>query len=288
MSTDRDVARIVRSWLQDGTDALPDRVLDSVLDQLPAARQRRSWRPPGTIADMNTFAKLAIAAAALVVVAVVGINFLPARGGVGGGPAPSPSLSPSLSPGLPLGPRVLTVVGGSFNVSMTVTIGAGHWRTGGEESDGILVKGDSADPPDGAGLIVFTGQLEVYGDPCNWATTRPDPMTAPTVDAVIAALAAQAGRNATEPVDITVDGYTGKSIELSVPTDANFADCDSGQFRSWGPGANRYHQGPGQIDQVWVVDVDGTLVTIDAAWYEGTPADVRAELDAILDSFRFE
>ncbi len=288
MSTDRDVARIVRSWLEDGADALPDRVLDSVLDQLPATPQRRSWWPPRRIADMNTFAKLAIAAAAVVVVAVGGINFLPARGGAGGGPAvsPSPSPSPSLSPGLPLGPRVLTVAGDSFDVSMTVTIAAADWD--GSAGGGILVKSDSADPPDGAGLIVFTGQLEVYGDPCNWATTRPDPMTAPTVDAVIAALAAQAGRNATEPVDITVDGYTGKSIELSVPTDANFADCDSGQFRSWGPGANRYHQGPGQIDQVWVVDVDGTLVTIDAAWYEGTPADVRAELDAILDSFRFE
>ncbi len=287
MSTDRDVARIVRSWLEDGADALPDRVLDSVLDQLPAIPQRRSWRPPREVADMNTFAKLAIAAAAVVVVAVVGINFLPARGGAGGGPAvsPSPSPSPSLSLGLPLGPRVL-VAADSYDVSMTVTIAAADWD--GPAGGGILIKSDNADPPDGAGLIVFTGQLEVYGDPCQWNTTRPDPMTGATVDEVIAALAAQAGRNAAEPVDITVDGYSGKSIKLSVPTDANFADCDSRQFRSWGPGANRYHQGPGQIDQVWVVDVDGTLVTIDAAWYEGTPADVRAELDAILDSFRFE
>ena len=42
MSTDRDVNRIVRSWLEEGVSALPDRVLDTVLDQLPATPQRRA------------------------------------------------------------------------------------------------------------------------------------------------------------------------------------------------------------------------------------------------------
>ena len=32
MSTDHDVTRIVRAWLEDGVTALPDRILDSVLD----------------------------------------------------------------------------------------------------------------------------------------------------------------------------------------------------------------------------------------------------------------
>ena len=32
MSTDREVTRIVQSWLEEGVNALPDRVLDSVLD----------------------------------------------------------------------------------------------------------------------------------------------------------------------------------------------------------------------------------------------------------------
>lgn len=32
MSTDRDVTRIVRSWLEEGATALPDRVLDGVID----------------------------------------------------------------------------------------------------------------------------------------------------------------------------------------------------------------------------------------------------------------
>jgi hypothetical protein len=41
MSTDRDVARIVRSWVEDGRNALPDRVL--------AACSTRSPRPHSAV-----------------------------------------------------------------------------------------------------------------------------------------------------------------------------------------------------------------------------------------------
>ena len=44
MSSDRDTTRIVRSWLEEGVTELPDRVLDAVLDELPATHQRRvTW-----------------------------------------------------------------------------------------------------------------------------------------------------------------------------------------------------------------------------------------------------
>ena len=83
MSTDRDVTRIVRSWLEDGATALPDRVLDNVLDQLPATSQRRAWWPAWRLREMNSALKFAIAATAVVVVAIVGINLLPGNDGVG-------------------------------------------------------------------------------------------------------------------------------------------------------------------------------------------------------------
>ena len=53
MHTDRDTTRLVRSWLEEGATALPDRVLDAVLDQVPATPQRRSWWPARRSADMN-------------------------------------------------------------------------------------------------------------------------------------------------------------------------------------------------------------------------------------------
>ena len=39
--SERDTTRIVRSWLEEGADRIPDRVLDAVEAQLPATRQRR-------------------------------------------------------------------------------------------------------------------------------------------------------------------------------------------------------------------------------------------------------
>ena len=97
MSTDRDTTRIVRSWLEEGVTALPDRVLDAVLDQVPATSQHRPWWPARTFREMNQALRLAIAAAAIMVVAIVGINLMPGSGVVGG-PAPSPSPSPSPTP----------------------------------------------------------------------------------------------------------------------------------------------------------------------------------------------
>ena len=54
MSTDRDTTRIVRSWLEEGATALPDRVLDAVLDQVPATPQRRPLWPAWRFRQMNT------------------------------------------------------------------------------------------------------------------------------------------------------------------------------------------------------------------------------------------
>jgi hypothetical protein len=59
MSTDRDTTRIVRSWLEEGVTALPDRVLDAVLDQLPATPQRRAAWPVRRLLDMHIPMRLA-------------------------------------------------------------------------------------------------------------------------------------------------------------------------------------------------------------------------------------
>jgi hypothetical protein len=97
METDRDTTRIVRSWLEEGRTTLPDRVLDAVLDRVPATPQRRPWWPVWRTPPMNTSAKLAIGMAAVAVVAVVGIGVLSGRGAVGpGGTVPASSPLPKL------------------------------------------------------------------------------------------------------------------------------------------------------------------------------------------------
>ena len=59
MSTDRETTRVVRSWLDEGVTKLPDRVLDAVLDQVPATPQRRSGWSAWRSYRMNTYLKLA-------------------------------------------------------------------------------------------------------------------------------------------------------------------------------------------------------------------------------------
>ena len=106
MSTDRDTTRLVRSWLEEGVTALPDRVLDAVLDQVPATPQRRSSWPVRRFNQMNRVFLTASAAAAVLVIALVGYNLLPKTPGPGGQTfAPSPVASapggPTAAPGNP-------------------------------------------------------------------------------------------------------------------------------------------------------------------------------------------
>jgi hypothetical protein len=304
MNARRDPERLIHAFLMEGQTELADQVYDAVRATVEQKRQRVVFGPR-RMPIMNKLVPIGLGAAALVVALVVGTQFLgrPAPGGAGGAPSAEPSATPTASPSvappssradgsLPEGPHIL-MSGESLDrmppLPITVTIPAPDWY--GEPGGGILVKNDNPDAPDGAGMIVFSGDLYVYGDPCEWATTRPD-TPATTVDELVDALAAQASRDASEPVNVTLGGYAGKSITLHVPDDAVFSECDGGTFGSWtvpgGLDPSRYHQGPGQIDELWIVEVDGELAVIDTGYYEGTPQIVRDELAAIVDSMTFE
>jgi hypothetical protein len=93
MRADREATRIVQTWLEDGSTAIPDRVLDAVLAELPSTPQRRFAWSPRRSTYVSTFLKLGAVAAVIMVAVVAGISFLPGRASVGG-PAPA-----SLPPG---------------------------------------------------------------------------------------------------------------------------------------------------------------------------------------------
>jgi hypothetical protein len=302
MNASRDPDHLIRTFLMEGEELLQDPIYDEVRAAIEQKRQRTfigPWRTP----IMNRFVTVGLGAAAVVVIGLLlGAQLLGSPTNVGGpggestptpeasvaDPTATPEPSPSEAGGLPEGSHLLWE-GDNGGVPVTVNIPASGWY--GEPGIGFIEKGfNGSDPPDGSGMIVFTEDIYVYGDPCEWSTTRPD-QPASTVDEAVAALSAQASRNATAPVDVTLGGYAGKSITLHVPDDADEAECDEGEFASWGVRTEdpaRVHQGPGQIDELWILDVDGQLVIIDAAHYEQTPAEDVEELHAIVDSITFE
>jgi len=241
------------------------------------------------------------AAMALALAACAGDADQPTGSAEGPGvtPAAGTTEPPATEPASP-GERsfVLSVPGDGPTI--TVTLPGPEWDTIGP---GILVRDGNADPPDGAALIApYFGELWVYGDPCQWGSTLPD-APATTVDQFVTAVTAQASRNGSAPMDTTVDGHAGKSMTIHVPDDTVFAEglddpfteCDLGTFASWAGGGepvsagpSRWQQGPGQIDELWILDVDGELVVIDAMYGAQTPQAHLAEINAILDSMTFD
>ncbi len=158
----------------------------------------------------------------------------------------------------------------------------------GRTTSGFLV-GARRDTPRHV-FVSFWDVDKVYAHPCDWSS---EPLVDPgrTVEGLVAALVDQPMRNATTPVEVTVDGYQGFMLEWSVPTDIDFSTCDEGFFESWtalGWSSDRYQQGPGQVDRLWILDIDGSRLVIDAMYMPGATEQDREELFAVVDSIQFE
>jgi len=136
--------------------------------------------------------------------------------------------------------------------------------------------------------VSFWSVGDVYANGCHWLESKIHP--GPTVDDLAAALAARPLRNATAPVAVSLRGYRGKYLQWSVPTDANFSDCDGGRFKSWAAenGGDRYQQGPGQVDQLWILDIQGRRLVIDLTYMPAASELDQVELRKVVDSIAFK
>lgn len=152
--------------------------------------------------------------------------------------------------------------------------------------------------------VTITTVVNLIADGCrdhSWA----NPPVGPTVNDLAAALAALEPFRVTSPArDVTIYGYSGKHLELTVPDlpvegegDARrFTGCTDGDLKSWVAPMDTAEEGdafygytePGYREEFWILDVEGTRLMIAAGRSPGAPSEDEAELRAILDSIRID
>jgi hypothetical protein len=265
---------LLDTWMDLGPSVAPSRIADATRTQIRITHQRRAFWPAWRLATMNNAFRIAVVAAGIFAAALIGYRLL-ANPGVG--PGPMATASPTTTPQATSTPAARPYdmnTGGTSPIVVSVMLPDG-WG-----GNGWYVSKNNA----ALGLYPVEN---VYGDPCHWSGSLPDPPVGPTVDELADALARQPTRRATA-TDVTLDGFSGKLVRMSVPADIHFSECDDGLFGSWSEAGSdtpsRYHQGPGQLDDIYIIDVDGTRVVLDAGYFPDTNPSTRAELDDIIAS----
>lgn len=290
--TDAGTSRRLREWLHDTAAELPDdpALLGRIRSSIPAAHARRRpslpWRSLRLVAA-------SVAAVSVVVVAGLAFRAQP-ESGVGGAVAsPSPSALPlpvgSVPPGRYGFSRDVAPLMARYDVSLDVPAG---WSN--DNGGWVLAKQDG-DPPGGATVEVdIIEHLEV--DPCRSGTATVDIPSDATPESFARLLTAwgseTGGRTATsptitEPVFGTFDGRPGVELTVLTPADVVDATCTGGHYTLWGEdGGGRYIQGPGESFRVRAIQVGSELLFLVTGSFPGTPAEVLAEQQAMLDSVR--
>jgi len=119
-------------------------------------------------------------------------------------------------------------------------------------------------------------------EPCSQIShQRTDIEVGPSVDDFVEAVVAHPTLDISEPTDVTLGGYSGRFFSLAGPAD--LSGCE--EWRPWDPGF--FAQGPDNLWDVWVMDVDGFRILIVTHQFPETPPDVKADLRQIVESIRF-
>jgi hypothetical protein len=275
--SDQPFERAVRDWLEDGSDRTPRPAIDAVLLAVKTTRQERDLGIPRRFTQMPTYMRLA---AAIAIVAVVGVGVLAYfNGGPNTGRPPTPTTeatpAPTLSPlsDGPLAPGRHAYEGEGVHVVLTVPAG---WE-GGQFN---IAKAPARELPDGTNVL-FRQPTSVFADPCAPELSA-DPI-GPTVDDLASALADLPNVVDVTQADVTISGFSGKHLSFVVDTAG--IDCVMGIY---GQDAFVRAADNGQRQDLWILDVAGTRLVIDAATYPETSAGDRAEMQAIVDTLVVE
>jgi hypothetical protein len=139
---------------------------------------------------------------------------------------------------------------------------------------------------------------KVPRDPCHWKGQLRDP--GPSTHDLVDALRDQKYGHASTPGETTLAGYPATYLVTTVPEDwavtgeGDFKGCDDAgnnqhDFVRWfGNGFGvRYEQVAGQVDRLWILDMNGQRLVIDATYSPDTTKAARHQLSRVVASIRF-
>jgi hypothetical protein len=201
------------------------------------------------------------------------------RDTVGTNPTASPLPTVEEGP-LEPGRYVIQTLDPDFNASHRITIDVPDGYSGVE---GVAVLKDSLQE---TGVGVWRVGY-VFAHACEWRGAQSVALSA---DDVVTALAGQEALRPSTPTDVTVDGFAGTYMELTLPAGMDLGRCDSARFALWasGSGGQRYLNNPGQTELLWILDVNGAQVVIDAPLDADASAHDRAEVLQMVESIRID
>lgn len=312
MNRTPDVQLVLRDWLADDSDIAPDRILDVVAERI-ARQPQRARRLQGRL-FMPTYAKLAAAAAAIVIVGFLGWQLLPRAGGVGGPatavPTTSPSPTPTAAPSA-AGIRDVPDAGGNLAAgqwrfqlgtgapSIVADVPAGWLALEGHPGLEHAIATNSA--PSGLAILFETPANGMFSDPCRWdldgsgrGNQDADVAIGSTVAELIVALRGNASFTSSAPKPVELVGAAGQQLELTFPPDLDPDTCDrdptdeGSSYRVFPD--TIYSQGKANIWRMFVMQVGAEItnrIVVIIEYFPGTAPDKVAEAQAIVESMQF-
>jgi hypothetical protein len=124
-------------------------------------------------------------------------------------------------------------------------------------------------------------------DGCTRDSAPTDAGTSP--EDLAAALEAQKMTSITAPEPISLAGHDGLYLELTASQRIRPKTCTDRTFELWSSGSDGRWLlfEPGQVDQLWILDVDGQTLVLDARSVPGVTPDQVDAITGIVGSVRF-
>ena len=168
-------------------------------------------------------------------------------------------------------------------MDVTIEVPEG-WSAG---ASWVAIGPNGNEVPDGMAIRFYPGDgLNLYRDPLLPSAGLLDPPVGSSVDELVAAMVGHPDWEVTGTDPITLDSYAGQVVHVTLPegtTEATpfylFLDGFGGQVFGWAAG---------QLFDIYIVDVAGERLIIDAFHYPDTSAEDLAAQRAVLDSIQIE